>query len=266
MGLKAKRWLLLLLAVPFLLSGQQPQTQTAPIYAVNAKYLQGTSAGYRPTAGAGLTLNLAAGRARCGNPMMNYAGGTLTMANNTTNYVFLDPGSSCAPGSNTTGYTSALIGVATVVTSGGAITSITDDRTLGMDNKTGGAPGTGTVTSIATTSPITGGTITNTGTIACPTCTVTVASGTSALGTSAIGSGACATAVTTSASGVATTDNIMADFNADPTSTTGYSASASGMLTIIKYPTANNVNFKVCNNTSASITPGAATLNWRVVR
>jgi hypothetical protein len=40
----------------------------------------------------------------------------------------------------------------------------------------------------------------------------------------------------------------------------------SGMLAIIKYPTANNVNFKVCNNTSASITPGAVTLNWRVSR
>jgi hypothetical protein len=38
------------------------------------------------------------------------------------------------------------------------------------------------------------------------------------------------------------------------------------MLTIISYPTANNVNFKVCNNTSASVTPGAITLNWRVVR
>src|SRR4051794_35954119 len=48
------------------------------------------------------------------------------------------------------------------------------------------ASGTGTVTSIATTSPITGGTITTTGTIACATCTVTVASGTSAMGTGAV--------------------------------------------------------------------------------
>jgi hypothetical protein len=58
----------------------------------------------------------------------------------------------------------------------------------------------------------------------------------------------------------------MADFNADPTSTTGYSPSSSGMLTIVKYPTSGNVNFKVCNNTANSVTPGAATLNWRVVR
>jgi hypothetical protein len=38
------------------------------------------------------------------------------------------------------------------------------------------------------------------------------------------------------------------------------------MLTIIKWPTTNNVNFKVCNNTLSSITPGAITLNWRVLR
>ncbi len=96
--------------------------------------------------------------------------------------------------------------------------------------------------------------------------TLTIANGTSALGTSAISSGACATVVTTSATGTATTDNIQADFNTDPTSTTGYQASSNGMLTIIKYPTSGNVNFKVCNNTGASITPGAVTLNWRVVR
>jgi hypothetical protein len=96
--------------------------------------------------------------------------------------------------------------------------------------------------------------------------TVTVANGTSALGTGAISSGACASTVSTAATGVATTDNIQADFNADPTGTTGYAPSTSGMLTIIKFPTSGHVNFDVCNNTGASITPGAVTLNWRVVR
>lgn len=94
----------------------------------------------------------------------------------------------------------------------------------------------------------------------------TVASGTSALGTSAISSATCATVVTTSATGTATTDVVLAGFNGDPTAVTGYIPLTTGMLTIIAYPTANNVNFKVCNNTSASITPGAITLNWRVVR
>jgi hypothetical protein len=94
----------------------------------------------------------------------------------------------------------------------------------------------------------------------------TIASGTSAMGTSAISSGACATAVTTGASGTATTDVIWWGFNGDPTGVTGYAPTTNGMLTIIAYPTANNVNYKVCNNTSASVTPGAITLNWRVIR
>jgi hypothetical protein len=108
----------------------------------------------------------------------------------------------------------------------------------------------------------TGGAINTSGT---GTITTAIASGTATLNTNAISSGACDTVVTVAASGVLTTDNILADFNADPTSTVGYEPGA--MLTIVKYPTAGNVNFKVCNNTGSSITPGAAiTLNWRVVR
>ena len=93
-----------------------------------------------------------------------------------------------------------------------------------------------------------------------------IAAGQTPLGTSAIASATCATVVTVAGSGILTTDNILADFNNDPTSTVGYQPSTGGMLTIIKYPTAGNVNFKVCNNTSASITPGSVTLNWQVVR
>jgi hypothetical protein len=160
----------LLLAAFIALSAmaQQPQTQTAPLYPANAKYVQGAGPGYWPTPGSGLTLNLAAGRVRCSNTMTNYAGGTLTMANNTTNYIYLDTASSCVPASNTSGYTSAAIAIATVVTSSGVITTITDDRVFGIATPAGGV--SGTVTSIATTSPITGGTITSTGTVACATC------------------------------------------------------------------------------------------------
>lgn len=93
-----------------------------------------------------------------------------------------------------------------------------------------------------------------------------IANGTSALGTGAITSATCATVVTTTATGTATTDVVNWGFNGDPTGVTGYAASASGMLTIVAYPSANNVNYKVCNNTAGSITPGAITLNWVVVR
>lgn len=95
---------------------------------------------------------------------------------------------------------------------------------------------------------------------------VIIATGTSALGTSSISSGACATAVTTTATGTATTDVISWTPNADISAVTGYAPVTTGGLIIYPYPTSNNVNWKVCNPTSSSITPGAVTLNWRVVR
>ena len=93
-----------------------------------------------------------------------------------------------------------------------------------------------------------------------------VASGTSAMGTGAITSGTCASAVTTTATGAATTDNLVANPTVDPTGVTGYAVSASGSLYIQAYITSGNVNFKVCNNTSGSLTPSALTLQWRVIR
>lgn len=93
-----------------------------------------------------------------------------------------------------------------------------------------------------------------------------IASGAKALATSAISSGACSSAQTDTATGAATTDSIVFTFSADPTSTTGYAPTTSGGLFIYAYPTSNTVNFKVCNNTSASVTPGAATLNWLITR
>lgn len=96
---------------------------------------------------------------------------------------------------------------------------------------------------------------------------VLVGSGTFTLGTSAIASGACATVVTVATTGVATTDAIEVGFSGDPTAVTGYGASATGaVLSIYPYPTAGNANVKVCNSTSASITPSALTLNFKVYR
>jgi hypothetical protein len=97
-----------------------------------------------------------------------------------------------------------------------------------------------------------------------------VASGTVTLGTAAISSAACATAVTGTASlgsvsNVATTNTVKWSYSGDPTSVTGFAPSATGVLRIVAYPTAGAVNFKVCNDTSGSITPGSAlTLNWIV--
>jgi hypothetical protein len=83
---------------------------------------------------------------------------------------------------------------------------------------------------------------------------------------SAITSASCATVVTATATGTATTDVVDASFNGDPSAVTGYAPVTTGMLTILSYPTTNTVNFKVCNTTGSSITPGAITLNWSVRR
>ena len=53
-----------------------------------------------------------------------------------------------------------------------------------------------------------------------------IANGTSAMGTGAITSGTCATVVTTTATGAATTDNLVANPTVDPTGVTGYAPSA----------------------------------------
>jgi hypothetical protein len=128
---------------------QQPQAQAGQeTFPVNAKFVQGFGPGYWPTAGSNLTLDLAPGTAVCSNIVQTYAGGTLTLAPSATNYVYLNPANNCVPASNTTGFTSASIPIATVVTSSAAISSITDVRTMFVSN---GVTGSGTVTSVGMT-------------------------------------------------------------------------------------------------------------------
>jgi hypothetical protein len=120
-------------------TAQQPQSSTAPDFGASARYVQGGSAGgYRPTAGSGLTLDIGGGTAWCNGTIITYSAGTLTMTASATNFVYLDPGSSCAPSSNTVGFASNSIPIATVATSGSAITSISDDRTMFVASSGGG--------------------------------------------------------------------------------------------------------------------------------
>ena len=103
-------------------------TNPQPLWRVNSKWVNGIAPGYAPTAGAGLVLNLSAGACLGAAAIHSYAGGTLALTDNSTNYVFLDPTSSFAPNSNTTGFADGLVPIATVVTASGAITSIVDNR------------------------------------------------------------------------------------------------------------------------------------------
>lgn len=97
-----------------------------------------------------------------------------------------------------------------------------------------------------------------------------IASGTTALATSAITTGACqavtAGSVNSTAATNAVTTNVLSWSPAvSLQGVTGYQVSTSGALSIDAYITSGYVNFNVCNWTTGSITPGALTLNWRVL-
>lgn len=97
-----------------------------------------------------------------------------------------------------------------------------------------------------------------------------IAAGSLALATSSITSGTCqavsAGVNNAAATGALTTDSIMWTPNGSIKAVTGFIPSTSGGLSIAAYPTANNVNFDVCNWEAGSVTPGAVTLNWLVLR
>lgn len=93
-----------------------------------------------------------------------------------------------------------------------------------------------------------------------------IASGTIALGTSEIAAGTAATTIVEPATGVLSTDNIDVDFNSSPLAKAGFIPGQGGMLTIIYWPSTDAINVAVVNNTASAITPGAMTVNYRVMR
>lgn len=205
----------------------------------------GTSGYVLQTDGAGVTSWVASASGGTVTSV-SFTGGLISVANPTTTPAFTVAGTSGGVpyfSSTSTWASSAALAANALVVGGGAGSAPSTITT-----------GTGIVTALGVA----------TGTDGAP--SILIAHGAKALATSAISSGTCTTAQTDTATGTATTDAVIASFSADPTSTTGYSPSITGMLAIIAYPTANTVNFKVCNNTAASITPGAITINWRVVR
>jgi hypothetical protein len=230
--------ILLLCAIS--MSAQQPQT-IGPIQSANAKYVQGVAPGYWPTPGSALTLNIAPGTVMCASVVVTYSGGTLPLADNTTNYIYLNTSASCIPAHKTTAFTSSDIPIAVVTTaSGSIITPITNDLRLAPSGGNGGP-----IQEVCT------------GTISLPTSSIT--NGTKYGASSS-------TPLQTTCTGMLTTDRITLTFNADPTSTTGYSPG--NMLTIIDYPDSGGgvIDLYLINNTASPITPGAATVNYQVTR
>lgn len=74
------------------------------------------------------------------------------------------------------------------------------------------------------------------------------------------------TATTVTATGALTTDSLIVNYSGDPTGLTGYGGGTAGGITIRPWLSAGNANFKLCNETANSITPGALSVIWRVVR
>ena len=164
-----------------------------------------------------------------------------------------DPTCTASP---TLGVQNGSSGASTLTLSGASAGNGTGTLVL---NNTGTTPAASTIKPAGTSATITMPSVTGT-------LPIIIGSGTAAMGTSAILSGTCASVVTVSSSNVATTDTIKYTPNVDPTGVSGYGPASSGSLYIWAYPTSGNVNFKVCNNTSGTITPGALTLNWQVTR
>jgi hypothetical protein len=83
-----------------------------------------------------------------------------------------------------------------------------------------------------------------------------IANTTITVGTTAIGANTCTSNATATMTGAATTSTFTFTPNASVTGVTGWGST--GGLVIAAYPTANTLNYSVCNQTGASITPGAS--------
>ena len=127
------RSILLWLVVAAPCIGQSPQVPLAPptpTTDLNAKYVQGVGLGYWPTVSSGLILKISPGTTLCNGLVTTYSGGLITLTAAVTNYVYINPSSSCTVAANTTGFTTSVIPLAKVGVGLSAITSIVDVRTL----------------------------------------------------------------------------------------------------------------------------------------
>jgi hypothetical protein len=89
-----------------------------------------------------LSVAISAGKTQCTAGTVSYAGGTMSsLAANTTNYIYLDGTSSCAPAKNTSGFATTAIPLAEVTTGSSAITSIIDRRNMLSVGSVGGIIG-----------------------------------------------------------------------------------------------------------------------------
>jgi hypothetical protein len=77
------------------------------------------------------------------------------------------------------------------------------------------------------------------------------------VGTNSVAANSCSSASTATMTGLATTMAFAISPASDVSGVTGWGPSSSGQLYVDAWPTANTLNYKVCNPTSASITPSS---------
>ncbi len=81
--------------------------------------------------------------------------------------------------------------------------------------------------------------------------------------TTTVAANSCNTGTAVTITGITSTSSLQLPTpNADPTAITGFSTSGTALYFVI-WPTANTYNWKICNNSASSITPGAST-TWNV--
>lgn len=109
-------------------------TVTGLINGVNVTQLQSSTGALKAFSGGGLNLSVSRGSYRLAGTITNYAGGTIALSANSTNYVFFGSGGLTK---NVTGFPTdeSFIPLASVLTSGGGITIVTDLRTLSSDDR-----------------------------------------------------------------------------------------------------------------------------------
>ena len=81
---------------------------------------------------------------------------------------------------------------------------------------------------------------------------------TATVGTTAIAANTCASQTAVTMTGLASTMTLQFTPNANTATVTGWGSPSAGLLYIVAYPTANTVNWSVCNPTSSSITPSSS--------
>lgn len=108
-------------------------TVTGVINGINLTTLAG-NAPLKVSSGAGLNITINAGSYRLNGSVTNYGGSSTTVSNNASNYVFFGSGGLAV---STIGFPSdeSVIRLAQVVTSGGAITSVSDRRVTSSDDR-----------------------------------------------------------------------------------------------------------------------------------